>query len=280
MTCTPPGWPPATAPDAADAGVIRPRRPGRPDRRADRRRLPGGRSDGARRRDRAGRARLRRRSCPRAGASRPAPGRYRLRRRGDAAVFGALGRAAVLEAVPAPAAAAAVVRRTATAFTAGPPRSRPALRVPRRARLRPGRDRAPWPGAGRAARTATARSPGAGPGCSSSRPAAPSRAASASAPRWAPARSPGPATTSRSPSGSTTSGHRFVVEVGTDEGARILAEVTAPRRRRGERGARRGPRSDAAEQRMGRADARRRPARAAARQPRSPRAGTTSPTAA
>ena len=64
----------------------------------------------ARRRDRAGRDQLRRQTCRPAGARTPAPGWYRLRRRGDAGRVRPLGGLAVVEAVPAPAAAAAVVR--------------------------------------------------------------------------------------------------------------------------------------------------------------------------
>ncbi len=60
---------------------------------------------------------------------------------------------------------------------------------------------------------------------SSSRSTARRRAGPASASRWAPGRGPRPASTSRSPSCSTTSGHRFLVEVGSERGAEVLAEL-------------------------------------------------------
>ena len=67
---------------------------------------------------------------------------------------------------------------------------------------------------------------------SSSPPVRARRTAPASAPRWAPARGRMRASTSRSPSSSTAGAHEFLVEVGSERGAALLARSRpAPRPR-------------------------------------------------
>ena len=112
-------------------------------------------------RDRLRGARLRRASCPSAGPSEQDGGTYRLERRDDEALFGFAVGPALVEALPAPAedqpVAGAAPRRTARSRSTEEPDEPPRVRVPRRALVRPARDRDPGPGAdrGRAPRPGT-----------------------------------------------------------------------------------------------------------------------------
>ena len=196
-----------------------------------RRRLPRDRADRARQRDRARPSSNPAPRCPPDGASRPGPGTTGCAAASDAAVFAHSAGRAVVEAVPAPAAAAAVVG-DADGFTAAV--EEPVqLRVPRRARLRPRRDRHARHGAGRRRAPRRRIHPAPRRACSSSRRTAPSRAASASARRWAPAPRPDPgydlsphrADRRRRATGSSSTS-------APDEGARVLAAAHPPRRRR------------------------------------------------
>ena len=94
-------------------------------------------------------------TCRSAGPTSRTAARYRLERRDDEALLRLRGRPALVEAVPAPAAAAALAGAAATATarsrSSEEPRRRAAARVHRRALLRAARDRDPGPRASSAA---------------------------------------------------------------------------------------------------------------------------------
>ena len=147
------------------------------------------------------------------------------------------------------------------------------LRLPRRARLRPRRDRHARHRAGRRrARRRRLHPPPRGPvrrspaGCTE-----PGGVCFCASMGTGPA--PGPGYDLALTERIDDDGHRFVVDVGTGEGERVLARLTPPRRDATARSTTRAPPSTPPRDRMGRTDAGRRPAPAAARQPRVPDLG-------
>ena len=213
------------------------------------RRFHGPRPDGPRRRHRA-RPVCRSTTCPAAGATR----RSRAATGCAAATTTRCSatpptRSAGSRAVPVPRALwQGTGTRTASPSDAGARHGssrRAAVRPARHPLLRPARDRHPRPGAaGPGDHGRPLRGPARGRVPRHGR-RAPTRAAPASASRWAPAPGRTRATTSRSPSCSTAA-HRFLVEVGSERGAGVLLD-RLPRDRRGRATTcRRRPRSSSA----------------------------------